>query len=323
MPQLPKVEFIELEDGRVMDIRPMAEGKAAVVLTPSGPIPYKGDAGEIFLGTPIEPSTVVDLVSSWKAGRHKINFTVRLDMALRTAALVHERQHQHRKGSNVPYIMHPYAVMLIVSNETNDEDVLIACLLHDVLEDVDSSIYDENTMKEDFGERVVTIVKVLTKDESLEDWRKRAYAYLSHLEHEASDEAMLISAADKLHNLQTILIDYKTLGDELWERFTTKSYDDQHWWYQSVLAIARKRGVSEHITNRFADLLKELERERALPKRPSSKYPELDMNNPYDRDEHSTRVAIETLRGVRLDREKETELKQHKLIKRFKNFFKP
>jgi (p)ppGpp synthase/HD superfamily hydrolase len=131
--------------------------------------------------------------------------------------------------------------MLIASNITDDEDILIACLMHDVLEDVDSSIYDEHKMREDFGERVVAIVKDVTKDENESNWHECAKAYLHHLEYEASDEAMIVSASDKIHNLRSTLTDYEIYGEDLWARFTTKSSADQQWWYESILGVITKR----------------------------------------------------------------------------------
>jgi (p)ppGpp synthase/HD superfamily hydrolase len=170
-----------------------------------------------------------------------INYTQRLDKALRIAAWAHEQQKQHRKGSDIPYIIHPAGVMMIASNATNDEDTLIACLMHDILEDVDSSIYDEATMRKDFGDNVVKIVKDVTKDDSKTDWHEQCKAYLHHLEHAACDEAIVVSASDKAHNLLSILIDYKVHGEDLWERFTTKSSTDQLWWYKSILGVVSKR----------------------------------------------------------------------------------
>jgi (p)ppGpp synthase/HD superfamily hydrolase len=180
-----------------------------------------------------------------------VNYTDRLDNALRKAAWAHEKQDQHRKGSDIPYIIHPFGVMIIASNTTDNEDILIACLLHDVLEDVGSSIYNENMMLNDFGEHVVAIVKDVTKDENATDWRKRSEAYLHHLEFVASDDAVIVSASDKIHNLLSILVDYQTYGDELWDRFKTKSKTDQLWWYESILGVVKRRNVSEALTNQL------------------------------------------------------------------------
>ena len=181
-----------------------------------------------------------------------INYTNRLDIAMREAASAHEKQNHHRKGSDVPYIIHPFGVMVIASNVTKDEDVLIACLMHDVLEDVNASIYSESDMRKDFGDRVVAIVKDVTKDETKPDWRKRSEAYLYHLEHKASNEAVIVSAADKIHNLISILIDHSTHGDALWERFSTKSSADQLWWYESILEVIKKRKATKLLIDQLS-----------------------------------------------------------------------
>jgi len=181
-----------------------------------------------------------------------INYTHRLDKAIRIAAWAHEQQLQHIKGTDIPYISHPFGVMLIASNATDDEDVLIACLLHDVLEDVDTSIYDEQTMRADFGDRMVAMVKDVTKDDSVRDWHERSKAYLDHLENKASNEAVIVSASDKIHNLVSILVDYGIEGDNLWNRFSTKSFTDQLWWYESILAVITKRGISAELISQLA-----------------------------------------------------------------------
>ncbi len=173
-----------------------------------------------------------------------INYTSRLDRALIKAAWAHENnaneRKRHRKGADTPYIIHPVGVMMIASNATDDEDVLIACLMHDVLEDVHESTYSEVQMREDFGDRVVDIVLGVTKNDSLKDWKERSLAYMQHLEFEAPDESVIVSAADKIHNIMSILSDYETHGDNLWLRFNAGK-QDQQWWYRSVLTVIQKR----------------------------------------------------------------------------------
>ncbi len=182
-----------------------------------------------------------------------INYTKRLDSAIRIAAWAHEQQKQHRKGGDIPFIIHPFSVMLIASSVTNDEDVLIACLFHDILEDVDSKIYNEQKMQNEFGSRVVAIVKDVTNDLELKDWYERNRAYLFHLEHQASDESVIVSASDKIQNLLSVLIDYETHGNELWQLFTTKSSKDQLWWYQAVLDVIRRRNGPKPLIDKLAN----------------------------------------------------------------------
>lgn len=191
-----------------------------------------------------------------------INYTPRLDKALRIAAWAHEQQNQHRKGTDIPYIMHPTAVMMIASNVTDDEDTLIACLFHDILEDVDSNIYDELQMADDFGANVVSIVKDVTKDDTEIDWHARSRAYLNHLEHGASDQAVIVSACDKIHNLLSVNTDFQDIGDELWLRFSTKDKADQVWWYESILDVVTKRNAPGYLIDTFSRLIWELKSPR-------------------------------------------------------------
>jgi len=189
-----------------------------------------------------------------------IKFTERLDRAIRIAAWAHEQAHEHRKGGDIPYIIHPFGVMLIANSVTDNEDTLIACLLHDVLEDVPSKIYDEEKMQKDFGDKVLNIVKDVTKDRRLSDWYEVSKNYLNHLEFKACDEAIIVSVSDKTHNLESTLFDYKELGDKIWDIFTTKNGSDQIWWYSAVLEVAKKRNAPELLTDKLSDLIEQLKK---------------------------------------------------------------
>lgn len=191
-----------------------------------------------------------------------INYTTRLDDALKKAAWAHENnaneRKRRRKGTDTPYIIHPVGVMMIASNATDDEDILIACLMHDVLEDVHESTYSEVQIREDFGDRVVDIVLGVTKNDGLKDWKERNQAYLRHLEFEAPDESVIVSAADKMHNIMSILSDYKVHGDKLWQRFNAGK-QDQQWWYRSVLTVIQKRIPKLAFLTNFEERVMELE----------------------------------------------------------------
>lgn len=188
-----------------------------------------------------------------------INYTNRLDSAIKVAAWAHQnnanQNKRSRKGTDTPYIIHPFAVMTIASSVTDDEDTLIACLLHDILEDVDNTTYSEQTMRKDFGDRVVSIVKDVTKDDTQKDWHKRSLAYLEHLENKASAEAVIVSAADKIHNLLSTLADHEAHGDNIWQRFTTKSSNDQLWWYKSILNVITKREVPKPLIDQLDEMV--------------------------------------------------------------------
>lgn len=190
-----------------------------------------------------------------------IKFTPRLDKAINTAAWAHEQVNQHRKGSDLPYIVHPFGTMLIAGEVTDDENVLIACLFHDILEDVTTKnpeVYNEQKMRSEFGDRVTDIVLEVSKDSSIKNWRARGEDYLNHIKNEASDEAVIVSAADKVHNLQAMARDYKEKGEDLWQAFTTKSKADQVWWYESMLNVLEERKAPGKLLSHLRKSLEDL-----------------------------------------------------------------
>lgn len=162
--------------------------------------------------------------------------SARLMRGIATASRAHDVH--YRKGSGVPYISHPMAVMLIAASVTNDEDVLLAALFHDILEDVPEN-YSRAEMKDEFGPRVVEIVDGVTKDSSLRSWQERADAYLEQLSR-GSAESVIVAAADKFHNLSQTLEDLDRDGHALWQRFRSTP-SQQLWWYTSVRNVVAER----------------------------------------------------------------------------------
>lgn len=189
-------------------------------------------------------------------------FTPRLESAIRVAA--HAHRNQTRKGSETPYIVHPFSVMMITGRVTSDEDTLIAALFHDILEDVPEE-YSEANMRREFGDRVTEIVLGVTKDDSIADWHSRSRAYLENLRQHAPDESVLVAAADKIHNLMSTLSDHERVGDDIWKIFSTKSSSDQLWWYSQVLDVLVDRKAPAPLTNELRDLVSQLERATGNP----------------------------------------------------------
>ena len=178
----------------------------------------------------------------------------RLIQAINTAAWAH-RDHV-RKGTDIPYVSHVFGVMQLVSQVTDDEDVLVAALFHDILEDVPEE-YSPERMTREFGERVVELVRGVTKDSTLSSWQERADAYLAHLR-KADDGSVVISAADKLHNLLSIHADLGELGDDLWARFNSGK-ERQLWWYRSVADLVLERLPGNPLGEELARQVERLE----------------------------------------------------------------
>jgi (p)ppGpp synthase/HD superfamily hydrolase len=143
---------------------------------------------------------------------------------------------QSRKASDVPYISHLLAVASIVLDYGGTEDEAIAALLHDAIEDQGGASTREK-IRQLFGEAVVGIVNGCSDSETIPKppWRERKEKYLEHL-CTASSSVLLVSAADKLHNIRTMLIDYQIIGEQIWQRFTGGK-DGTLWYYRAVVDV--------------------------------------------------------------------------------------
>ncbi len=141
---------------------------------------------------------------------------------------------QMRKASTVPYIGHLMGVASLVLEAGGDEDLAIAALLHDVVEDCGG----EKMLKEvrrRFGPRVASIVDGCTDAYVLPKppWRERKENYIAHLKH-ADADTRLVSAADKLNNVRSILSDYREIGEFVWSRFNG-GREGTLWYYRTLL----------------------------------------------------------------------------------------
>jgi len=143
--------------------------------------------------------------------------TDRFDRALAFASRVH--RNQSRKGTSVPYISHLLAVCAVVLEQGGTEDQAIAALLHDAPEDQGGAAMLER-IRSEFGDHVGTLVAQCGEPLELKhaEWRQRKQAFLDNLER-LPLEALLIVAADKVHNLECILEQHACRGDEVFNRF--------------------------------------------------------------------------------------------------------
>jgi len=127
-------------------------------------------------------------------------FTDKLKEAIYFASEKHKDQ--KRKILGYPYISHPLSVMYIASNHTKDEDVLISAILHDTVEDTDTSLDD---IENKFCKQIRDIVDLLTEDKSISDKRIRKQKQLKRFEG-ANHEVLLIKLADIINNFCDISI---------------------------------------------------------------------------------------------------------------------
>lgn len=156
-----------------------------------------------------------------------------IERAVRFAEKAHEGQ--LRKGTDLPYIVHPMEAMEIVKTLTDDGEVIAAAVLHDVIED---TAFGEDDIRREFGGRVAELVKAESENKRRElpenaTWKIRKTETIKELQ-TASVEAKMICLGDKLANARAIVRDYEEIGEKLWERFNA-SPEDIEWYYTSIV----------------------------------------------------------------------------------------
>jgi (p)ppGpp synthase/HD superfamily hydrolase len=173
--------------------------------------------------------------------------TSRYDEAFHYAHELHRTQ--MRKGTAIPYISHLMTVSAIVMEHGGNEDQAIGALLHDAAEDQGGGDTLEEIRRR-FGDAVAAIVSDCTDSwgEPKPAWRPRKEIYLAKLAAKPA-QSLLVSLADKTHNAEAILFDYRILGDALWDRFNGGAAGTR-WYYQSLANI-----LSEVMPGRLSDRL--------------------------------------------------------------------
>ena len=155
----------------------------------------------------------------------------RFDLSLHNAITFAARKHKDglRKGTDIPYLAHIMEVMQILIENNCQEEVIIAGILHDTLEDTDTT---PEEIRKHFGKRIMELVQSETEDKS-KSWHERKNETIRQLRH-ASGDTLLVCCADKLSNIRSMYADLKTVGEKLWERFNASKKDIQ-WYYESIV----------------------------------------------------------------------------------------
>ena len=164
---------------------------------------------------------------------------------------------QTRKASTIPYVAHLMGVASLVLEAGGDEDLAIAALLHDVVEDCGGAPMLREIRRR-FGGRVAKVVDGCTDADTnpKPPWRERKENYLYHLR-KADADTRLVSAADTLNNVRSILTDYREVGEAIWGRFNGRR--EGTLWYYRALLDEFLRHQPNRITRELELAVKELE----------------------------------------------------------------
>ncbi len=184
-------------------------------------------------------------------------FSARYDAALALAARAH--RDQLRKGTDLPYIAHPVHVSVILIRHGFGEDLAIAGLLHDVVEDTDMSLA---LIAAEFGDDLARLVEAVSETKAANGaelpWEQRKAEKLAHLQSAGPDVAAL-KAADAIHNLRSISADLRSAGSAIWERFK-RGPEPTLGYYYAILDAVRSKLGAHPIVAELADAVAELGR---------------------------------------------------------------
>ena len=165
---------------------------------------------------------------------------------------------QTRKASDIPYIIHPIEVAVILIKNKARDNVVISGLLHDVVEDTPISL---EKIRNEFGEEIARLVDGATEPLELRqgneitNWKKRKRHTIKLIK-TADIDLKMLSCADKLANIQSKIEDYEKLKERLWKKFNAPK-EDQEWYYRSMLKSYRQEPSIAHL-NIYKELRKNI-----------------------------------------------------------------
>ena len=182
-----------------------------------------------------------------------MNHTPQIKKAIEFAS--HKHRSQLRKGAlQLPYITHPFSVALLVAEGGGNDEAVIAALLHDTLEDTETT---EEEIAEAFGPRVLELVRTVSEpktDDGRElSWKEKKDGYLEQIEVGPLD-ALLVAIADKIDNIESKVEALAIEGSELLKRWAQAPLM-YLWYHEASLEIAKKRLPEHPLTKRLTEAL--------------------------------------------------------------------
>ena len=174
--------------------------------------------------------------------------------ALIFAAKAHASQ--YRKSTKIPYLIHPLGVARILIEYGCKDELVVAGLLHDTVEDTSVKLRE---IEKDFGKKIAEFVNAVSEPDKSASWEIRKTHTINFLK-SAKLDVLIISCADKLDNLRSIRVDYEKYGDKVWSRFN-RPKEKQKWYYQSLGKVFMNRLKNEDSrTNIFLEFVSEVEK---------------------------------------------------------------
>ena len=179
----------------------------------------------------------------------------KIEEAIIYATVMH--QGKVRKLGSIPYILHPLEVAQILATMTDDQDIITAGILHDIVEDTDGTLKE---IEKRFGERVAFLVSSESENEYAgedrsESWKRRKEESLKVLKNADDLGVRMLWLADKLANIRSLAGNYSEYGEKTWESFHQRNPEMHHWYYQT---IAEQLELSLNKTGAFKEFIKHI-----------------------------------------------------------------
>ena len=176
-----------------------------------------------------------------------------LEEAILYATVMH--QGKVRKFKGIPFILHPLEVAQILSTMTDDQEVIAAGILHDIVEDTDGTLSE---IEKRFGQRVAFLVSSESEEEypgeeKSATWRRRKEGSLRVLQSSTDTGVKMLWLADKLANIRSLAQMYSEMGEAMWQELHQSDPAMQRWYYQSV---AEALELNLNKTGAFKELIK-------------------------------------------------------------------
>lgn len=173
--------------------------------------------------------------------------------AIEFAAKAH--RNQFRKGTQIPYLIHPMRVAKILIESECPEEVIVAGLLHDTIEDTPVTMTEIRHL---FGERVAELVAGVSEPDKSKSWEFRKQHTLESLD-SAPIEIVVISCADKIDNIQSIRRGFEKIGENFFNRFN-RPKSKQQWYYFELMRIFSRRLSKNHYAGLATAFAEEVQR---------------------------------------------------------------
>lgn len=189
-----------------------------------------------------------------------MKLTIKIQKAIKFAAKTHQvYQDQKRKGKRIPYITHPLTVGLALSLAGAKEDVIVAGILHDTIEDsTEKKKVTPAMIEERFGKKVRDLVVSVTEMDRKLPWAKRKALALEHIKHFSRD-SVLVKSADVLSNGAEVVDDYARYGEEVFKRFKASRAETLNN-YQNLIVALLKRWPNNPLAGDLKRLAKEIKK---------------------------------------------------------------